>query len=627
MIGNFRVGPWLVEPSLNSISQDGAAIRVEPKVMEVLICLADRAGQAVPKETLIETVWTDTFVTDDVLKRAISELRRVFGDDAREPRVIQTIPKRGYRLVAPVAPVNAAGAVAPQSPHTPVHASEPGAIGRNRRMRVMAFAAIAVVLMVSGYTVNKRWRASEVRPLPGKTRLLVLPFQNLSGDPGQDFFGLGLTDELITQLGRLNPDRLGVIASTSSNLVHGKTISEVGRELNVQYVVEGSVRRSRNQVRIDVQLIQASDETHLWAKSYTRELTDILRVQSEVAEAVEQQIPANLHIPSLPPAPSVNPLAHDAYLKGKLYWNSRTDIRKSVSYFEEAVKDDQSYAAAYAGLANAYVVLGDIPYDGLLPKEAKHKAREAAQRALELDPSLAEAHAALGNAAADYDWDFTTAEREYRLALELNPNDPNVHEWLGIVFMIQGKTKEAMEEAGRCLDFDPVSPAGHTFVSEIYYYSRDYDKAIEEARHILEVHPHHLQASYLLGSAYLRKQMYAQAIEQFRLASETTDHNPAMVMAYGNAQALAGNAPAAHEALRELEVRRQRQRVAPLYFAGIYAGLGDKPKAMTYLNQAYEEHCDRLGYLGLDPIVDPLRSEPGFQILLQKVGLSDVPPK
>lgn len=257
----------------------------------------------------------------------------------------------------------------------------------------------------------------------------------------------------------------------------------------------------------------------------------------------------------------------------------------------------------------------------MLPKEAKRKAREAAQRALELDSSLAEAHAALGNAAADYDWDFTTAEHEYRLALELNPNDPNVHEWLGIVFLIQGKTTEAMEEARRCLDFDPVSPAGHTFVAELYYYSREYDKAIEEARHILELHPYHLQARYLLGSAYLRKQMYAEAIEQFRLASEATDHNPAMVMAYGNAQALAGNAPAAREALHELDVRRQRQRVAPLYFAGIYAGLGDKRNAMIYLNQAYQEHCDRLGYLGLDPIVDPLRSDPGFKDLLRRMKL------
>lgn len=622
---NFLVGTWLVEPSLNAISRNGTTLHLEPKVMEVLVCLAEQPGELLPREKLFQTVWPDTFVSDDVLKRAISELRRVFEDDAHEPRVIQTIPKRGYRLVAPVGPGEQSGEIGLAATRTAVPGWITGYDSRKRRVIALTCGAFFVVLTVVGIAASRWWWKNESRPAPGKIRLLVLPFANLSGDPGQSFFSAGLTDELITQLGQLNPSRLGVIASTSSNIIRDKPISEISRTLNVQYVVEGSVRRSGNQVRIDVQLVQASDETHIWANSYTRDLTDVLRVQSEVSEAVARQIPANLHLSSLPAPPSVNPEAHDAYLKAKLYWNSRTDIAKSVILFEEAVRDDPNYAAAYAGLANAYVILGDAPYDGILPREANAKARSAAKRALELDPSLAEAHAALGNASVDYDYDLGTAEREYRLALELNPNDPSVHEWLGIVFLIQGKTKEALEEARLCLDFDPVSPAGHTLIAEIFYYMREYDKTIEEARRILEVHPYYLQARYFLGSAYLQKKMYAEAIEQFRVARQASGDNSAMVMAYGHAQALAGSHGEALAALQVLETRRQKQYVPAVYLAGLYVGLNDLPNALKYMNLAYEERDDRVVYWRIDPMVDPLRSDPEFQSLLHKIA-SGVPP-
>jgi serine/threonine protein kinase/Tfp pilus assembly protein PilF len=489
----------------------------------------------------------------------------------------------------------------------------------------LAIAAIILVLLVGGFAADKYRRGRAAPPFPEKTRLAVIPFENLSGDR-QDFFSSGLTDELTTQLGRLNPSRLGVIASASSNIVRGKPISEIGRDLNVQYVVEGSVRRSGNQVRVDVQLIQASDETNIWANSYTRDLADVLRVQSEISEAVARQIPANLHISSLPPQPTANPKAHDAYLKAKLYLDNRSDLGKSAALFEEAIRDDSSYAAAYAGLANVYGALGEAPYDVLLPREAHRKSREAALHALELDPSLAQAHAALGTAALSFDWDLRAAEREYRLALELNPNEAEVHEWLGTVFMAEGKTKEALEEGQRSLDLDPVSPACHAFMAQAYYYAGDYDKAIEQARHILEIQPQFLNARYWLGSAYSQKQMYAEAIEQFQLAREASGDNPAMVMGYGYAQALAGNPTEAHAALRALEARRRQQRVPAIYFAGIYLGLRDPLNAMKYLNEAYEERSDRLIYLGVEPMVNSLRSDPEFQTLLRKIGMDFVQP-
>jgi eukaryotic-like serine/threonine-protein kinase len=484
-----------------------------------------------------------------------------------------------------------------------------------------AIAAIALVVLLGGYAADK-WRSGrQAPPLPEKTRLAVLPFQNLSGDAGQDFFSSGLTDELITQLGRLNPSRLGVIASASSNLVRGKPISEIGRELNVQYVVEGSVRRSGNQVRIDIQLIQASDETHIWANSYSRDLTDVLRVQSEVSEAVARQIPANLHLASLPQQPSVNPQAHDAYLKGKLYLDNRSDLGKSLALFQEAIDDDPNYAAAYASLALVYTDLGEAPYDVLPPREANSKARVAAEHALQLDASLAQAHAALGLVASN-EWDLRSAEREYRQALELDPNDSSVHEWLGILLMVEEKTKEALEEGQRSLDLDPVSPACHAFMAQAYYYAGDYDKSIEQARHIVEIQPRFIQARYWLGSAYGEKKMYKEAIEQFRLAREASGDNSAMVMAYGYTQALAGNPAEAHASLSQLEARSKQQYVPAIYFAGIYLGLGDKPNSMKYLNQAYEEHSDRLIYFGIEPMVNSMRSDPEFQVLLGKIGLT-----
>ncbi|MDP9161488.1 MAG: protein kinase [Acidobacteriota bacterium] len=493
------------------------------------------------------------------------------------------------------------------------------------RSRLLPVGLTVALLLMGSYAAKHWWSEKRTPPVPEKIRIAILPFQNLSGDSTQDFLRSGMTDELITQLGRLNPERLGVIASASSNIVRDKPIPEVSRVLNVQYVVEGSVRRNGDQIRIDVQLIQAVDETHIWANSYTRKMTDVLRVQSDVSEAVARQIPANLHFSPLAAPPSVNPQAHDSYLKAKLYWNSRTDIAKSVALFEEAIRIDPNYAAAYAALANAYVTLGDEPYDGILPREANRKAQAAAQRALELDSSLAEAHDALGNAAADYDYDLRTAEREYRSALELNPNDPSVHEWLGIVFMLQGKTKEALEEARLCLDLDPVSPAGHTLVAEIFYYMREYDKTIEEARRILDVHPYHLQARYFLGSAFLQKKMYAQAIEQFRVARQTSGDNSAMVMAYGYAQGVAGNFAQARAALQVLEFRRQTQYVPAIYFAGIYVGLNELATAMKYLHEAYDTRNDRVLYLGIDPMTDPLRSDPDFQALLNKIGLTALP--
>jgi eukaryotic-like serine/threonine-protein kinase len=468
-----------------------------------------------------------------------------------------------------------------------------------------------------------------------KIRLVVLPFTNLSGDPKQDYITAGLTDEIRTQLGRLDPLHLGVIAPTSSKIVSagGRPVPEIGRTLNVKYVLEGSVQSVGNQVRIDVQLIQVSDETHLWADSFTRDLSDFLQVESDVSAAVARQILATLPVPPLPdPTRSIRQgtvhlnspeiaKSRDAYLRGKFTWGSRGDLPSSIEFFEQAIQEDPSYAEAYAGLAGATAILGQVPNDGMPPRDAKPKAREAAQRALQLDPRLAEAHAVLGNVAMSYDWDLGTAEKELLRAIELNPNDPTTHEWYCHLLNVEGRNPEAFTEVRRALDLDPVSPLFHTVLAETYYFGRSYDAAIEEAQQVVKLHPDFIFARYWLGFAYSAKKMYPQAVDTFQKARQLSGDNPAMLMAYGYAQALAGDAKEARNALHELEQLRKTRFVPALYLAAIHVGLGEADEAFRLLNLAYQERVDRLVYLGVEPMADPIRSDPRFAQLMAKIGL------
>jgi TolB-like protein/Flp pilus assembly protein TadD len=466
-----------------------------------------------------------------------------------------------------------------------------------------------------------------VRSTSGKIRLVVLPFANLSGDPQQDYFSAGLTDEMITQLGRLDPERLGVIAETSSKLVAGKPIADVGRKLDVQYALEGSVRRGGNQVRIDVQLIQVSDQTHLWADSYTGDIGDILRVQDEVAAAVASHIRVALPVGALAlngakgTSHAINPQAYDEYLRGRFYWTNRGDLHKSIDAYQAAVKKDPSYALAYAGLASAYALLGQVPYDDMLPRDAKPKAREAAEHALQLDPELGEAHSVLANVSFSYDWDFEAAEREFQRALALGQNDPTAHLWFSHYCIVRNRLQQAHEENSRTLALDPVSPLFNTVRAEIYYNARQYDEAIAQARRTIEQYPTFWLAYIWLGSAYREKKMYKDALEQFSQASKLSGNQPAIAALYGHALALSGDVAGARKTLADLKQLAQTRYVSAIYFAGVYTGLGDNKTAMDWLDKAYTERNDRLVYLNVDPMADPLRSEPRFRDLMARLHL------
>src|SRR6266481_874152 len=379
-------------------------------------------------------------------------------------------------------------------------------------------AAIFAVGILSALSLGVyRW-LRPVETVQEKVLIAVLPFTYVSGDSKPDYITFGLAEDTRTKIGQLDPPHLGVIAATSSRIVAGQPIPEIGRILNVRYVLEGNVQRAGDQVRIDVQLIQVSDQTHLWADSFTRELSDVLKVESDVSAAIASQILATLPLPPKPSPAVVGSTVHaatpeiaksrHAYRQGKFAFGTRHDLRGSITYFEDAIRDDPSYPEAYAGLAAATAILGQVPNDGMPPGDGKPKAREAAQKALQLNPRLAEAHAVLGNVAMSYDWDLATAEKELRRAIELSPNEPTPHEWYCHLLIVQGHNSEALAEAHRALDLDPVNPLFHDVVAETYYFGRSYDAAIDEALQIVKLHPGDLSAQFWLGSAYREKKMY-----------------------------------------------------------------------------------------------------------------------
>jgi TolB-like protein len=502
--------------------------------------------------------------------------------------------------------------------------ADPGkSLPRIRRPIALALAAFAVLSIIA-YTVYRF--ISTKTPLTGKVRLVVLPFKNLSGDPKQDYFSAGLTDEMITRLGRLDPQRLGVIAAASSNAQSGKPLKEIGRTLGVQYALEGSVRREGNQVRIDVHLIQVSDQTDLWADSYSRDLTDILLVQDEVGAAVASQIRTTLATATEMSTTrfakhSVNAEAYDAYLAGRFYWTNRGDLHKSIEAYQLAIQKDPQYALAYAGLAGSYALLGQVPYDDMPPIEAKPKARAAAEHALQLDPLLGEAHAVLANVAFSYDWNFEVAEQEFQRALALSPNDPTPHLWFSHYCIVRNRLPKALQENDRLLEIEPVSPLFNTNRAEIYYHARNYDAAISTASRAVEQYPNYWLAYIWLGSALREKKMYKEALEQFSKGRALSHDHPVMISLYGHALALSGDGAGARKALKDLQDLAQTRYVSSLYFAAVYTGLGEDHTALDWLDRAYTERNDRLVYLGSEPMADPLRSDPGFVRLLAKIGV------
>lgn len=623
----FQIGAWLVDPGLNTISQNGQTNHLEPKVMEVLVCLAQHRGETVPKDKLLQTVWPDTFVTEDVLTRSISELRRVFDDSAKEPRVIQTIPKRGYRLVAPVRTLNGTKSSEEASPA----AREVGEAGRRPTPRYRLVGVATLVLLVAASAAAFALNLGGLRShflvkasSPTIHSLAVLPLVNLSNDPSQDYFADGVTDALITDLAQISS--LRVISRTS--IMHyrntQKTLPEIAKELNVDEIVEGTVQRSGDRVRITAQLVQGPTDTHLWAKSYERDLRDVLTVEGEAAKSVADEIQTRLtpqEKARLSRERPVNLQALEAFLQGehhaRNYGNGydTREVKKAEEYFQQAIDDDPSFAPAYIKLAQAYSSQGDTSRSS----EVYPREKAVAERALALDPNLSEAHLALADVAFSYEWDWATAEKEIRKALELNPSNANAHESMGDYLEAMGRMSEGLEEQQRAEALDPQADPDH--LSNGLYRSRQYDRGIEWLRKQIEINPgegvHYIQLVDFYGLKGMRKE-YVENLERALVLYGFPQIAESMRREY----AAHGYVKSVQKVSTEFE---RLQASGKFYLAGyvtdLYMTIGEKEKAFHWMEYAFQQRDTMMPFLNCDPEWDPIRSDPRFKDIVRRVGL------
>jgi TolB-like protein/Flp pilus assembly protein TadD len=458
-----------------------------------------------------------------------------------------------------------------------------------------------------------------------KTVLAVLPFENLNRDPDQEFFSEGLTQDIVAQVGKLNPARLTVIAHSSVAKYKGSALSakEIGKELNADYLVQGSVRRGADRVRVTVELIQAQDQTDIWTESYDRELKDVLAVQDSVVRSIASQIHVALteeQEKRLATPRQLSPAAYEAYLKGRYYWNKRTgeSMQKAEQYFEQAVDNDPTYAAAYSGLADCNS--GLVWHGFKSPAEALPKAYAAARKALEINPESAEAHASLG-LAMSHRWDWTGAEAEFRRALQLDPQYANAHHWYGDYLSIRSRHDEALAEAKRALELDPLNLMISTWVGLRYYLAHDYLHAIEQNRGSVELDPNFAAAHLLLGEDYVQAGLRNEAVDELKKAADLSGDSPIYRAQLAVALAAAGRNREALRIAHELEAISRKRYVSPYGLAQIYAALNKKEDTFKWLQAAYDEHAVWMGYLAVDPIFDRYRSDERFKDLLRRVGL------
>jgi TolB-like protein/DNA-binding winged helix-turn-helix (wHTH) protein/tetratricopeptide (TPR) repeat protein len=632
-----RFGAFEVDLQTGELRKSGMRLRLSGQPFQVLAVLVQRSGEVVTREELQSLLWpADTFVDfDHGLNNAVARIREVLDDSADTPRYVETVPRRGYRFIAPLANAVLAREPLSHAAWTDSPAPSSTSLGGSKhsngntteslssaRLRVL-LGAVAVLALFSLAILLYRGEVAKTMGQPPIKSLAVLPLKNLSGDPTQEYLADGLTEALI---GRLSTIRgLRVISRTSvMSLKDTKlTVPDIAKMLQVDAIVEGSVIREGNHIRVYAQLIRGATDEHFWSETYDRELPDVLSLESDAAQSVARKVEVTVtgeEHSRLVAARHVSPEVYESYLKGQFVkGNTRAEIEQSIAYFEEAIRRDATFAPAYVGLADAYERLGGS-FFGAPPDETRPKVIRAARKALELDPELAEAHVLLGKVLKkQFQW--ADADAEYKQALALNPNNSATHleyaDWLAS----HGRVDEALAWSRRARELDPLGNAGQS-IAWVLFQARRYDDSIREIRSVLAVHPDDAVAHLSLAFPMIAKGLAEETIPDLEKTAAMMQRSPGSLELLATAHARAGHRAEALRLLKELNQRREAGYVQATSFINPNLGLGNYDEAFVWFERAYQERSGILQWLKVHPFFDPVRNDPRFKSLLQRVGLN-----
>jgi len=603
----YRFGAFKLNPQTGELSNDGQKLQLRDQPLKLLLAMLEQPGELVTREVLVRRLWPDgTFVDfDRGLNKAVLHLREALGDSAERPQFIETLPRKGYRFVAQVAQDLPH---VPTTPPTPIPAQHGRAHFRPWMAAVLAIV-IAAVVMLTNVAGVRDWISDRTHLTSQIGALAVIPLENLSGNPDEEYFADGMTDELITDLAKTSSARITSRTSVMRYKGTRKSVRDIGRELNVDAVVEGTVTRSGDRVRITAQLIQVATDMHLWAEAYERNVDEILHLQSEVATDIARRI--STVVRPLDQGKTVNPNAYGLYLKGRYFFFQYTSQGwlQAIEYFNRALELDPGFAPAYAGLADVYLVAG--AYGSIPTQEALTRGKAAAEKALQLDDNLAGAHYALATAYTWYDWDWAKAEKEFQRGLALNPNDALGRNWHGGYLSIQGRHEEALDEHERARELDPFSLIINANLLRSLYWGRRYDEAISQAKKTLQMDPKFGVALFWLEGSLRHKGMFKEAVA---LRQSVTTPENAQLIAH-KYQTLG------FPALMRDSAEMFRKNGALVEAARCFAQVGEKEQALSLLEDCYQRRCYSMVTLKAEPDFDVLRSEPRYQDLERRVGL------
>ena len=633
----YRFGPFELDVRTGELRRHGLKVRARGRPIEILGCLIERRGDLVTRDDLRARLWpSGTFVDfDHGLNSAMNKLREALGDTAENPRYVETVPRRGYRFVAPVvaigtadvpgsvaapaAPVEPPAAPASELSSPPTPAARPVLPRSPRRRTWPALVAVVAVAVVAAGV----WLVRDRLRVPGdrRTMLVVLPFENRSGSPEDEFFSDGVTDEMIAQLGALDPKRLGVIARTTAMQYKGsrKGVMEIGRELGVDYLLEGSVRRDARRVRITAQLVDVGSQTQLWTETYERDVSDVLMLQRDVAGRIAQSLAGGVLSPVLARATRRSPTfaAYELALRGRAYRQQATEpaVRECVAMFEQAVALDAEYAAAHAGLADCYRLLGGPGWEVGPPAELLEQARLAADHALDIDPELPEGYAARGMVRFTYDWDLPAADRDLSRAIALNPSYARAHQYRSAVLMTMGRFDEAVASARRAQELDPLSATEGTTLAVRLYYAGRLEDAERQFRQVLQAHPAFPVVHWGLGETYRQMGRHGDAVGELRRAVELAQGSLYMRAWLAHALAVSGHRDEAEVIRQELIREADKGYVGPFLFALIASGLGEREATLEWLERARAQKSGWIPFLPVEPELAWLRGDDRFRHL------------